>query len=108
MLRLLTILCFLSTIACSKQVLDRDADGIGDSTDNCISVQNRDQADTDGDGLGDACDAQPERPQYTVTRQSAEPSVEASNGTHRIETGGQAALTTSTDGRFTIEARVTR
>ena len=35
---------------------DQDADGIPDSTDNCIMVMNMDQADFDGDGMGDACD----------------------------------------------------
>ena len=35
---------------------DVDADGIADSSDNCPSVANADQADADGDGLGDACD----------------------------------------------------
>jgi hypothetical protein len=35
---------------------DIDQDGIMDSIDNCIDVQNYDQLDTDGDGVGDACD----------------------------------------------------
>ena len=35
---------------------DLDQDGILDSIDNCIDVQNYDQLDTDGDGMGDACD----------------------------------------------------
>ena len=35
---------------------DRDADGIGDSVDNCVSVANSDQTNTDGDAKGDACD----------------------------------------------------
>ena len=35
---------------------DLDQDGIMDSIDNCIDVQNYDQLDTDGDGMGDACD----------------------------------------------------
>ena len=35
---------------------DEDQDGIMDSIDNCIDVQNYDQLDTDGDGLGDVCD----------------------------------------------------
>ncbi len=108
MFRLLIILCFLWAIACSKQMHDRDADGIADATDNCVSMPNGNQSDRDGDGLGDVCDSQPEIPQYTVSSQSVEPSVQASNGTHRIETGGQAAATVSTDGRYTIEARVTR
>jgi hypothetical protein len=39
------------------QVLDSDADGIPDITDNCPDVSNPDQTDTDGDGIGDACEA---------------------------------------------------
>ena len=35
---------------------DLDQDGIMDSIDNCIDVQNYDQLDIDGDGDGDACD----------------------------------------------------
>ena len=35
---------------------DLDQDGILDSIDNCIDVQNYDQLDTDGDGMGDGCD----------------------------------------------------
>ena len=35
---------------------DGDGDGIPDSVDNCVSVPNRDQADTDGDGWGNVCD----------------------------------------------------
>ena len=39
--------------------LDTDGDGVPDSSDNCVSVANPDQADADGDGHGDACDACP-------------------------------------------------
>ncbi len=34
---------------------DQDNDGVPDSTDNCPTVPNADQADSDGDGIGDAC-----------------------------------------------------
>lgn len=34
---------------------DLDADGVGDSCDNCLDVYNPDQADYNGDGVGDAC-----------------------------------------------------
>ena len=37
-------------------VADADADGVADSTDNCPSTPNADQADADGDGRGDLCD----------------------------------------------------
>jgi hypothetical protein len=35
---------------------DRDGDGIGDSSDNCVKQPNANQADLDRDGQGDACD----------------------------------------------------
>lgn len=35
---------------------DRDGDGIGDSSDNCVDIANPDQKDTNDDGRGDACD----------------------------------------------------
>lgn len=37
--------------------LDTDADGVGDSLDNCLVVGNASQLDTDNDGFGNACDA---------------------------------------------------
>ncbi len=37
-------------------VVDLDLDAIIDTTDNCPSVANADQADLDGDGLGNLCD----------------------------------------------------
>ncbi len=43
-------------------LVDRDADGIGDSIDNCPDIANADQADSDADGIGDACDNAPESP----------------------------------------------
>jgi hypothetical protein len=36
---------------------DRDGDGVGDSSDNCPTIYNPDQADSDNDGVGDACDS---------------------------------------------------
>jgi hypothetical protein len=36
--------------------IDRDTDGVPDSTDNCLAVANPLQIDSDGDDLGDACD----------------------------------------------------
>jgi len=36
--------------------LDQDGDGVLDRTDNCIYVQNPNQANMDGDAQGDACD----------------------------------------------------
>jgi hypothetical protein len=35
---------------------DTDADGVPDSTDNCIEVPNASQCDSDGDGYGNHCD----------------------------------------------------
>jgi hypothetical protein len=37
-------------------IIDRDADGIPDSADNCPDAVNPGQEDTDGDGKADACD----------------------------------------------------
>lgn len=38
---------------------DLDADGVGDTADNCALVPNPGQADADGDSWGDACDCAP-------------------------------------------------
>ncbi len=39
------------------QIEDVDTDGVGDTSDNCISTANASQLDTDGDGFGNLCDA---------------------------------------------------
>jgi len=36
---------------------DTDGDGVGDSTDNCPTVYNPNQADSNGNGIGDVCDS---------------------------------------------------
>lgn len=38
-------------------VVDTDADGVADTSDNCKDATNADQKDTDGDKIGDACDS---------------------------------------------------
>ncbi|MBI5508788.1 MAG: thrombospondin type 3 repeat-containing protein [Deltaproteobacteria bacterium] len=38
---------------------DADLDGVPDSTDNCPTTANADQADSDADGMGDVCDPCP-------------------------------------------------
>tara|TARA_B100001175_G_scaffold29305_1_gene21547 strand:- start:2066 stop:4627 length:2562 start_codon:yes stop_codon:yes gene_type:complete len=44
------------TLANVGFVINSDSDGIIDSSDNCPSINNLDQADSDGDGVGDVCD----------------------------------------------------
>jgi hypothetical protein len=39
-----------------RPILDTDGDGVPDTTDNCDTTANPDQADFDHDGIGDACD----------------------------------------------------
>lgn len=41
---------------------DEDGDGVADASDNCIHVDNADQANADGDTQGDACDQFPNDP----------------------------------------------
>ena len=41
---------------CGSPQTDTDMDGIPDSSDNCPTTANADQADLDNDGIGDVCD----------------------------------------------------
>jgi len=45
-----------SQTGCVHTLMDCDADGECDFTDNCPTVPNADQANSDGDAYGDACD----------------------------------------------------
>jgi uncharacterized protein (TIGR03382 family) len=45
-----------ATGTCVNPPADADKDGVPDSTDNCKTVANANQADADKDGKGDACD----------------------------------------------------
>ncbi len=47
---------FWPIVASGAGVLDSDGDGVVDSGDNCIDVENSGQLDTDGDDYGNACD----------------------------------------------------
>jgi hypothetical protein len=40
----------------TPEVADADTDGVGDVSDNCEFVANRDQADVDENGIGDVCE----------------------------------------------------
>jgi hypothetical protein len=44
-------------IALAADPIDSDGDGVVDSADNCLGVQNADQLDTDQDGYGNRCDS---------------------------------------------------
>lgn len=44
------------TVVHSAPGVDRDGDGVGDDSDNCVRQPNAEQADLDEDGSGDACD----------------------------------------------------
>jgi hypothetical protein len=54
-------------VAIIVTALDRDGDGIPDSTDNCPDTVNPDQANEDGDPFGDACDLCPQIAEMTQT-----------------------------------------
>ena len=45
------------TVVHTAPGVDRDSDGVADSSDNCVRQPNEDQADLDNDGAGDACDS---------------------------------------------------
>lgn len=49
-----------NTVVFTTVGVDTDGDGVPDSTDNCDTVANPDQADSDHDGIGDACEASPD------------------------------------------------
>jgi Thrombospondin type 3 repeat len=78
---------------------DTDGDGIPDSSDNCPSVPNPDQADSDHDGFGDACDGDRDG-DGVPNGDDACPDVAAAtaNGCPADGSGGSAS---STDGTTT-------
>jgi hypothetical protein len=43
----------------SCEFVDRDGDGIDDTSDNCPAIANPQQSDADGDSIGDVCDSEP-------------------------------------------------
>ncbi|QIK77403.1 hypothetical protein G7071_12305 [Nocardioides piscis] len=45
------------TVVHTAPGVDRDSDGVADSSDNCVRQPNADQSDRDEDGAGDACDS---------------------------------------------------
>lgn len=52
----LLLLLTVGLSGCPPYGPDQDQDGVLDSSDNCPSITNPDQADADGDGIGDVCD----------------------------------------------------
>jgi hypothetical protein len=46
----------IDDVTVSVDALDTDSDGHPDSSDNCSSISNANQANNDGDSMGDACD----------------------------------------------------
>lgn len=82
-------------------ILDTDADGVPDATDNCPAAANPTQADADTDGIGDACDPTPFPPpppapavfttaspaRFADTR-PGEPTVDGQFTGHGIVAGG--------------------
>ena len=50
---------------------DSDNDGVGDVCDNCVSFSNIDQRDSDGDGIGNTCDEDDDNDGYFDSSDSA-------------------------------------
>jgi hypothetical protein len=74
------------TLTVLPAVTDTDGDGVPDSTDNCPTVANTDQADADGDGIGDLCDSNAHAPVV---------------GTAAPDSNGNEGDTLTTNGSFT-------
>ena len=88
-----------------EHVADYDADGVEDSTDNCVTVSNALQTDVDDDTHGDACDAFPNDPgEYLDTDSdgignNADPDDDNDGLTDSAEAGyGTNSLLADTDG----------
>ena len=52
----MNVLLTIAPYIYNPEQADIDADGAGDSCDNCLTIYNDDQSDYDGDGIGDSCD----------------------------------------------------
>ncbi|MEM1331651.1 MAG: GC-type dockerin domain-anchored protein [Planctomycetota bacterium] len=57
-----SVTIYVDEFAPESAELDRDFDGIPDSSDNCPDASNQSQFDSDQDGIGDACDNCPTVP----------------------------------------------
>jgi hypothetical protein len=84
--------------ACPLSTSDRDADGMGDVCDDCLTSYDPAQMDADGDGFGNACDLDLDQDQFVTQNDLA--IVLRHTGTQLGDPGFDARCDWNDDGRI--------